>query len=227
MAGFDMASLQRGKVGRLSLTASLALALLAAPASAQAEDPLDSHPCFSEDHGKHVVACTELLDQPGLPPAARSSAHAMRALGQSLVGKYAEAVADYDAAIQINPSFAVALNNRAWAYFKWGKAALGLTDVEKSLALDAFSAHSYDTRAHIMQQAGNTVSAMADYDRAMFFGGTKMVRLYQCGLAAAGLYKGKPDGQTSPELRSAFLQCVAQLTCDPLPPDEECRAATS
>lgn len=201
--------------------------LAISPAVAQAEDPLDNHQCFGDDHVKHIDACTELLDQPGVGLGVRSSAFAMRALGQSLRGRYAEAIADYNAAIQINPSFAVALNNRAWAFFKWGKAAQGLNDVERSLALDDMSPHSYDTRAHIMQAAGNTVAAMADYDRAMFLGGLRMVRLYQCGLAAAGLYKGKPDGQTSPELRSAFLQCVAQLTCDPLPPDEECRAATS
>jgi tetratricopeptide (TPR) repeat protein len=198
-----------------------------ASAQTQTDDPLDNHLCFGEDHAKHIDACSDLLDQPGIGPAVRSSAFAMRALGQSLLGKYAEAIADYDSAIQLNPSFAVALNNRAWAYFKWGKAQQGLNDVERSLALDSMSPHSYDTRAHIMQAAGNTVAAMADYDRAMFLGGLRMVRLYQCGLATAGLYKGKPDGQTSPELRSAFLQCVAQLTCDPLPPDEECRAATS
>jgi predicted Zn-dependent protease len=209
--------------------ALLSATVMCSPARAQTQpdEPLDNHPCFGEDHAKHVDACSELLDRPGLGPAVRSSAFAMRALGQSLLGQYADAIADYDAAIQLNPSFAVALNNRAWAYFKWGKAAQGMNDVERSLALDSMSPHSYDTRAHIMQQAGNTVAAMADYDRAMFLGGLRMVRLYQCGLAAAGLYKGKPDGQTSPELRSAFLQCVAQLTCDPLPPDEECRAATS
>jgi tetratricopeptide (TPR) repeat protein len=212
---------------RITLSFACVVLLAISPAAAQSEDNLDNHLCFGEDHAKHIDACSELLDQPGVGPGVRSSAFAMRALGQSLLGKYAEAIADYNAAIQINPSFAVALNNRAWAFFKWGKASQGLTDVERSLALDSMSPHSYDTRAHIMQAAGNTVAAMADYDRAMFLGGLRMVRLYQCGLAAAGLYKGKPDGQTSPELRSAFLQCVALLTCDPLPPDEECRAATS
>jgi tetratricopeptide (TPR) repeat protein len=213
--------------GRLAIFALVATAIAVAPAAAQTTDELENHLCFGEDHAKHVDACTELLDQPGIGPGVRSSAYAMRALGQSLLGKYAEAIADYDSAIQLNPSFAVALNNRAWAFFKWGKPTQGLTDVERSLALDSMSAHSYDTRAHIMQASGNTGAAMADYDRAMFLGGLKMVKLYQCGLAAAGLYKGQADGRTSPELRAAFLQCVASLTCDPLPPDEDCRAATS
>jgi tetratricopeptide (TPR) repeat protein len=205
----------------------LAVALQAPALAQQSEEQFETHPCFNEDHASHIESCTQLLDGQNPPANVRSSALAMRALGHSLLGKYAEAVADYDAAIRINPSFAVALNNRAWAYFKWGKARQGLSDVEQSLALDSMSPHSYDTRAHIMQADGNASAAMADYDRAMFLGGLKMVRLYQCGLAAAGLYKGLADGKTSPELRSAFLQCVASLTCDPLPADEECRAATS
>jgi tetratricopeptide (TPR) repeat protein len=194
---------------------------------ARPADPLDSHPCFSEDHDKHLKACTELLDQPGLAPGVRSSAHAMRALSLSILGKFDESIADYDAAIQLNPNFAVALNNRAWAYFKWGKPHLGLADVENSLALDSSSPHSYDTRAHIKQAAGDTNAAMADYNRAMFMGGTKMVKLYQCGLAAAGVYKGPADGKTSPALYTAFQLCVAKTSCDPLPADEECRAASS
>jgi TPR repeat len=122
---------------------------------ARPADPLDSHPCFSEDHDKHLKACTELLDQPGLAPGVRSSAHAMRALSLSILGKFDESIADYDAAIQLNPNFAVALNNRAWAYFKWGKPHLGLADVENSLALDSSSPHSYDTRAHGRHQRGD------------------------------------------------------------------------
>ncbi len=210
---------------RLTLVACLgAVFAFATPVFAQG---LDNHECYGENNERRISACSELLETPGLSSDAQSAALAMRALSHSLKGAYDTAIQDYDRAIVLSPDFAVALNNRAWAYFKSGRAALGLDDAERSLALDGTSPHSYDTRAHIRQWSGQPASAMADYERAMFFGGLRMVRLYQCGLAAAGLYKGKADGLTSAELRQAFLVCVQGTTCDPLPADEECRAATS
>jgi hypothetical protein len=54
-----------------------------------------------------------------------------------------------------------------------------------------------------------------------------MIRLYQCGLAAHKLYAGAIDGRYTPDLRRSLQVCVRTSACDPLPPDEECRAATS
>jgi hypothetical protein len=61
----------------------------------------------------------------------------------------------------------------------------------------------------------------------MRFGGERMIRLYQCGLTQLRLYSGATDGVYTPELRRAMQLCVLSADCDPLPPDEECRAATS
>jgi hypothetical protein len=59
------------------------------------------------------------------------------------------------------------------------------------------------------------------------YGGEHLVKLYQCGLEAQGIYKGPIDGYYTKDLRRAFEVCVTRETCDPLPADEECRAATS
>jgi tetratricopeptide (TPR) repeat protein len=205
-------------------TVALIGAAAVLPLAAQA---LDGHECYGDDNERRIKACSELIDTPGLPADAQSAALAMRALSHSLKGAYDTAIRDYDQAIRITPDFAVALNNRAWAYFKSGRPAMGIHDVEKSLALDPSSPHTYDTRAHIKQWTGQPSAALADYERAMAFGGQRMIKLYQCGLAAAGLYKGPADGFTSFELRRALEACVQGTTCDPLPPDEECKAATS
>lgn len=187
----------------------------------------DGHECYGEDNERRIQACSDLIDTPGLATDAQSAALAMRALSHSLKGAYDKAIRDYDFAIRLMPDFAIALNNRAWAYFKSGRPAMGREDVEKSLELDPSSPHTYDTRAHIRQWTGQPAGALSDYDRAMAFGGQRMIKLYQCGLAAAGLYKGPADGQSSIELRRAFEACVMGTTCDPLPADEECKAATS
>lgn len=194
---------------------------------ALAAGAMDDHDCFSGDNDQRISGCTELIDRAELPPQMLGSAYAMRALGYSLKGLYDTAIRDYDAAIRLVPDFAVALNNRAWAYFKSGRAPAGLPDVEHSLRLQPTSPHAYDTRAHIRQAAGDRAGALRDYEAAMRFGGERMIRLYQCGLTALKVYNGAIDGAYTVELRRAIQACVARSDCDPLPPDEECRAVTS
>jgi tetratricopeptide (TPR) repeat protein len=183
--------------------------------------------CFSEDIERRIAGCTELIEQRDQSMADLSLAYAMRALAYSLKGAYQTAVRDYDVAISLRPDFAVALNNRAWAYFRWGKAVRGLPDVEKSLELSPTSPHALDTRAHIRQAMGDPTGALADYDKAMVFGGARMIKLYQCGLTEARLYTGEIDGMYREELKTALEKCVRDKACDPLPADEQCRAATS
>ena len=210
---------------RWSALVAILVMLVASPAAFAVEDAND---CDSPETEKRIQACTELIETPGLNPTRRATAFANRALAYSLRGQFEIAIRDYDAAIAMFPEFAVALNNRAWAYFKWGKLAQATTDVERSLALDPMSPHSLDTRAHVSQWQGNEPAAIRDYDAAMVFGGTRMVTLYQCGLKMQKLYSGPADGVVRAELRAAMRLCVAKGSdCDPLPPDEECREATS
>ena len=202
------------------------LALLAGvPASKlRAEVATD---CLSEDGERRIAGCSAILDSPGASPEQKAVAYATRALALSLKGRFDAAIDDYGAAIRIEPNFAVALNNRAWAYFKWGRGAQGLGDVEKSLQLNPMSEHTWDTRAHIRQSMGNFASAFSDYEQAANLGGERMVKLYQCGLSAQGLYKGRMDGYYTEEVRTALRSCANSKTCDPLPADEECKDPTS
>lgn len=140
---------------------------------------------------------------------------------------YESAVRDNDRALALIPNSAMALNNRAWAYFRWGRAPLGEDDVERALQIDPTSAASYDTRAHIRQWLGRPREALQDYQLAMAWGGERFVKMYQCGLTGQGLYSGPVDGQLNDELEGALDQCSEQQSCDPLPADEECRSSTS
>ncbi len=202
----------------------LALTLLAVPATLRAEVATD---CFSEDWERRIPGCTAIIDSPAALPQEKAHAYSMRALALSLKAQYGRAIEDYDRAIEILPDFPVALNNRAWAYFKWGQGPKGLADVEKSLRLNPMSEHTWDTRAHIRQVMGNFAGAFADYEQAVNLGGERMIKLYQCGLSAQGLYKGRIDGHYTDEVRTALRTCANSRTCDPLPADEECRDPVS
>ncbi len=191
-------------------------------------DVLSTHDCFANDAMMRIRGCTELLQRKSLDPGTRSRAFATRALGLSLIGRYTDAIKDYDSALAIIPDYPIALNNRAWALFKLGRVVEAQPDVEKSLALDPTSPHAYDTRAHVRQALGQRSAALKDYNLAMRLGGPKMVKLYQCGLQGSGHYIGAVTGIITEQLKLALKECVTAATqCDPLPPDEECKIATS
>jgi tetratricopeptide (TPR) repeat protein len=183
--------------------------------------------CYSGDFDRQVRGCSALIEDSQLGAIERSNAHSTRALAYSLRTQYEEAIEDYSRALELTPNSPIPLNNRAWAYYRWGKPSRGVNDVEASIRLAPLSGASYDTRAHIRQSMGNPEGAMADYDQAMRYGGQRMIKMYQCGLTQHGLYKGPQDGVPNPELRAALRTCSFSPTCDPLPMDEECRNATS
>src|SRR5262245_47467995 len=183
--------------------------------------------CFSEDIERRIEGCTALIERRDESMADLSFAYAMRALAYSLKGRYDTAIRDYDAAIAMKPDFAVALNSRAWAYFRLGRAAGGLPAVVQRRQVPPSSAHGLHTRAHIRQTSGDPQGALHDYDKARWHGGARMIKLYQCGLTEARLYNSEIDGNLRPELPQALEQCVHDKACDPLPADEQCRAATS
>ncbi len=182
--------------------------------------------CFA-DSSRRIEACSELIDTPGLDGGAKSLAYAMRALAFSLQGAFERALVDYGEAVRLDPDSAIALNNRAWVLFKLKRPAEGLGDVERSLTLAPLSPHAFDTRAHIRQVLGRKAEALADYEEAMRLGGERIIKLYQCGLQAHGLYFGSIDGLYHREMRRALETCTGSPTCDPLPAEEECRKLTS
>ena len=199
--------------------------LLSSGGGAVAGDPMTD--CMSDDNRQRIEGCSALIENPGLGPYRKSFAYGMRALAYSLLGKFGEALADYDRAIDLNPNYAVALNNRAWAYYKLGRGSEGAADVERALQLSPASPYALDTRAHIRQAEGDVEAALADYESAMRIGGGRMVRVYQCGLRAQGLYDGTIDGTLSHEVSRALHACVSTRACDPLPADEDCTPSVS
>lgn len=183
--------------------------------------------CLSEDNKRRIEGCSSMLEDPGLTDEQRSLAYGMRALAYSLTGMFDKAIADYDEALKLRPDYAVALNNRAWAYYKLGRMQDGRRDVERSLALVPGSPYALDTRAHIHQAEGDQQAAYHDYDLAMRTGGEEVVKMYQCGLRAQGLYFGALDGSYSAAVRQAMRTCSGNRHCDPLPSDSECRPEVS
>lgn len=209
----------------LLAAASVLTQLAPASANPPSLDPIND--CFSEDMSRRIPACSALIGSSGVSNSDLALAYSARALAYSVQGRYDQAIPDYDQSLAIDPNSPIALNNRAWAYFKSGQPERGSADVERALALLPDSPHTLDTRAHIYQSRGDHRKALRDYETAMRYGGTHIVKLYQCGLQANSLYEGEIDGLYTSEMRKALETCVATTGCDPLPADEECRKITS
>ncbi|MEO1265190.1 MAG: tetratricopeptide repeat protein, partial [Pseudomonadota bacterium] len=152
-------------IRRIAALAAATLMIVTGSATLSVANTYESHECFSKDLGRRIDACAKLLAQPDLSPTTRSTAHAMRALALSMIGRYPEAIADYDEAIALNPYYAIALNNRAWAHFRSGNIEAAWPDVRRSLRIDPFSPHAHDTRAHLYHAEGKAEQAYADYQR--------------------------------------------------------------
>ena len=77
------------------------------------------------------------------------------------------AIADFDQAIKMSPRHAAAYHNRAWAYFKLGKAERALPDAMKALELRSDDAIALGRRGHIHKALGQKAKAIADFRKAL------------------------------------------------------------
>jgi tetratricopeptide (TPR) repeat protein len=175
--------------------------------------------CNSPDPERRIAGCTALIDAPGTLPGERANAYYLRGLAYSRLGQHQRSIPDFDAAIRIVPSSALALNSRANAWLKLGQPSQGVADIELALALEPRDPIVNATRGEIGQALGDRELAMRHHEAAMRFGGATFVRFYQCSLKLARLYSGPIDGAIRPEFTAALRQCVDQGSqCAPLPP---------
>ena len=195
------------------------MAILLAAFAAMADDEWDlPGGCNGPAPEQRIAPCSALIDAPDTAPAVRAKAFFMRALSYWQLNQRERAVRDYDEAIRLSPEFAAALNNRADAWLRLGKPSRGVPDIEQALKIAPLDPIYHITHGQIGQTLGDQEGAIRDHEKAMALGGKVYVRLYQCGLRLARLYRGPIDGIIRPELRTALRLCVAQGgNCDPVP----------
>jgi tetratricopeptide (TPR) repeat protein len=201
------------------LTGSIVLtAIFVAASAARADEWTLAGGCEGQDPERRIAPCSALIDAPGTAPDVRAKAFFLRALSYWGLSQRERAIRDYDEAIRIDPKFAAALNNRADAWLKLREPKQGVADIERALEIAPEYPIYNITRGQISQTLGNREGAMHDHTAAMAFGGKVIVKLYQCGLRLARLYRGPIDGILRPELRTALRLCVDQGgNCDPVP----------
>jgi serine/threonine protein kinase/tetratricopeptide (TPR) repeat protein len=138
-------------------------------------DALDGHPDYASAHyalsmalekkGDLDGAITELRQVIRLRNYSRYHAH----LGSILTkkGRWHEAIASYDKAIELDPKYAVAWNNRGWSYNALGRCDKGLADLNQAIQLDPRCAAFWQNRADACAGLGQWDRASAEYSRSI------------------------------------------------------------
>src|SRR5262249_11377532 len=123
----------------IALAASLRLVAPAAAQDARAQ-------CFAEDGvsaSLRVIACSVVIELENAPPIDRARAFANRGYGYSADGSYDDAIADYDAAIALDPDDATFYSARASAYGYKQDYEHAFADYDSAIRLDPKLARAF------------------------------------------------------------------------------------
>jgi tetratricopeptide (TPR) repeat protein len=147
------------------------VACLAAPAprviAAQTSDaPVCENRGGQASPGARVAACSAILTSGGLTPGQESMARVNRAWAFSLQGRMADARADYDRAIELNPSSHIVHNERALFYLRSGRLDDAIAEYDTALALDPDAAFSLYGRGLAWLRKGDVRRGGDDLARA-------------------------------------------------------------
>jgi tetratricopeptide (TPR) repeat protein len=142
----------------------VALGLALAPCGAVLADPASD--CIQEkDQDLSIRGCTLIIE--GRTRGNKIVIYNIRGLAYYGKGEYDLAIADYDEAIRLNPNYASAYNNRAWALLKARRPEDAKADADKAVAL-APTPENLDTRGHILLALGNASGALSDFNAALY-----------------------------------------------------------
>jgi len=121
-------------------------------------------------HDRALAACTRLIDSGSL--TGRELAAVLLDRGDILApgtgDAYAQAIADYDRAIALGPTAAIAFSKRGKAHLLYMRnLQLALRDLDTAIRLDPSQADFFVTRASIQAWLKHPDKALADLDRAI------------------------------------------------------------
>ena len=125
------------------------------------------------------------------------------------MGKPAEALEDFDAAIKMKPDYADAYGNRGMALLGLGKLDEAIEACDRALALDAKSVVAYNCRGAVFLKKGDTEHAMMDFNAAIMMNPRYATAL--SNRASIYLDQGNVD--------AAIQDCDKAIYWDPKYPD--------
>ena len=186
------------------------LAAVLCVGAARAASDADWSDCKREDgdRARIIAACARIAGDKRSPPRERAIALNNRGNAYQTNKDFARAIADYDAALRLDPSLAHTYLNRALALKEEGEYARALADVTKALELQPDDPVSLRGRGDVYmargkKSEGDLDAAIADYTEAIRLDPRDAIAYRHRGLA----FEAKGDGEHA----SADYNMVIQL----------------
>lgn len=145
--------------------ASRVLALLLPISSAALAD--DQEQCFKAEGQDSIIACMRLIDSGKLQGRELAVAHLSSGLAWSKLGDLGRAIQKYSEAIQVDPSYVIALNNRCAVYNRQREFDRAIQDCERAISLDPSYVNAYVGRGDAHRLKRDYDRAVLDYDQAL------------------------------------------------------------
>ena len=91
-------------------------------------------------------------------------------LGKGEGADLAESIDAYTKAIDLDPTYAAAYNNRGYTMARLDQPEAALADLDRAIELSPTYAYAYESRGYAMEKLGRITKAREDYQKALVFG---------------------------------------------------------
>ena len=146
---------------------ALALAAWIPLAANAAQNTSASDTCASGEPLARVTACTQVLDQPGLAPAAKVTALVNRGRAEDALDQVDAALQDFQAALDLDPANAEALRSRAVTLHGRGRSADALRDLARALTTRPDDVLTLRVRGTVYAESGEVARAIEDFSKVL------------------------------------------------------------
>lgn len=156
-------------VNYITIASRMAVAvLLLATAAAQAQSVDDAERCASISGNPDLAIqhCTRAIESGRYSGENLFKLHYNRGIEWAAKGDHDRAIADYDAAIRLNPRNSDAYYNRGTAWGNKGDHDRAIADYDVAIKLNPKDPTVYSGRAFELVAKGDLTRALADYDTA-------------------------------------------------------------
>ena len=123
----------------------------------------DMQTCNDASGEAAIAACTRALNSGRLQRDDRVRAHNARGMAWKQGGDYDRAIADYNAALQINPKYFFAHYNRGISYTVKGEWDRAIADFDTAIRLNPKSKEAHNNRGGAYMEKGELDRAIADF----------------------------------------------------------------